>query len=217
MTRSPAMNGRCLVIFLLLIALVPVSERPTAAQSATPTSPQGRLVGVRLDGTGLPLVTVDLATGALLTSTSLPFNFFFSSAFDSTTHRYFLIGQGPGPTFATQMVAVDTTGGALVPSAPISLSSPVGLLQFDPAGCQVSVKHFGQCDAPWGSTQYGFHPQGSICAWGCALTSLSIALESEHVKQIPACFVPSLCFQAPPLPWLAPFAGPFVDNNPGAL
>jgi len=37
------------------------------------------------------------------------------------------------------------------------------------------------------------------------------------VKQIPACFVPSLCFQAPPLPWLAPFAGPFVDNNPGAL
>src|SRR6267143_1259782 len=133
MTRSPAMNGRCLVIFLLLIALVPVSERPTAAQSATPTSPQGRLVGVRLDGTGLPLVTVDLATGALLTSTSLPFNFFFSSAFDSTTHRYFLIGQGPGPTFATQMVAVDTTGGALVPSAPISLSSPVGLLQFDPA------------------------------------------------------------------------------------
>jgi hypothetical protein len=100
------MSNCRLFIFPLLIALIPLSQQPTVAQSATPPSPQGRLVRVQLNEIApIPLVVVDPVTYAQTTLASFPFDRYRSSALDPTIHRYFLVGGGR--TCASQMVAVE--------------------------------------------------------------------------------------------------------------
>ena len=106
-------------------------------------------------------------------------------------------------------------------------------LQFDPGGCQVNVQQLGQCRLfhtppdpdpgilpgwPSGTSaldQYAFHtpylpaqqpPLGTICTLGCALTTLSMALNQAGMTQIPYCgpLTPVAC------------AG-LTSNDPGSL
>ena len=60
---------------------------------------------------------------------------------------------------------------------------------LSPAKCEVTVKRFGQCDitrAPghWGDETYD-HLNRSICSKGCALTSLTMALDFQGINKIP--------------------------------
>jgi len=60
---------------------------------------------------------------------------------------------------------------------------------LSPAKCEVTVKRFGQCDitsAPghWGDETYD-HLNRSICSKGCALTSLTMALDFQGINSIP--------------------------------
>lgn len=74
-----------------------------------------------------------------------------------------------------------------------------------PMGCQVGVVRIGQCygkPGHWGGEPYAYHtdPAGTICNWGCALTSLSMSLNNYGVAKIPVGFP----------------VGPF-DTDPGFL
>lgn len=95
---------------------------------------------------------------------------------------------GPGiasVTFFTQCFNFCGTGFNIA-----DLSAPEIKLSVA-SGCQVNIQRWGQCDGkpgPWGGDIYAFHyltNRASVCAFGCALTSLAMDLKWASVSQIP--------------------------------
>jgi N-acetylneuraminic acid mutarotase len=139
---------------------------------------------------------------------------------------------GPAaPTARNSATAVTINGKLYVVGGSNSTGFLSTLEVFDPNSCQVDVQRSGQCTGVpgfWGRAQYAFHDLTdhdgfSICRWGCNMSSLSMALQSERVLKISDCLPPGIGAVGGPVddsfvvdPHTCAL-GPAVDNNPGSL
>jgi hypothetical protein len=121
-----------------------------------------------------------------------------TKTFEGTTLGFTTIFQGVEYSLATlDSQSVLTSFSLILPTTnfPSCLFTGTGevtanvTIEVSTNSCQVKVPRFGQCDGKpnhWGGEIYAYHTDGeTICGRGCALTALSMALQSNNVSKVP--------------------------------